>query len=574
MASENDLRSALSRIDGKGYKAYKDIKGSYGFARFQLILDHIQGDPFAAPSRARIRVEREEAALPRDTTANRSRLVACCDFLTRIFSDSCRRFAKGRRGTGKSGAITIDTPGQEILPRSSMRVTDTMVEARFRIALPARGRKIAGDDAAAMFFEEISRIVQTSLFMNNLDKETLYGHIESAEDADTARALLAERGLVSFIADNSLLPRRSGIDPRPMPEKEALRFQAPAEYRVRLDLPNKGPVDGMGIPEGVTLIVGGGYHGKSTLLSAIETGIYNHIPGDGRELSVTVSGAQKIRASDGRNVEKTDISSFINDLPFRKDTTAFSTRNASGSTSQAAGIAEAVEAGARALLLDEDTSATNFMIRDERMQKLVKKKDEPITPFIDKIRQLYDDYGISTILVMGGSGDYFETADRVIQMSGYQPRDVTREARRIAEENGQRRHPEGGPRFGDVRSRIPMAESFNPYKGGDKLKIAGRGVREILYGRETIDISDLEQLVDPSQTSAIARAIHHAAKHADETLTLMELAARVMEDIEQEGLDVLSPHIDGELAAFRLLDLAGAINRMRSLKIRSSRDRP
>ncbi|MFW5902240.1 MAG: ABC-ATPase domain-containing protein [Thermodesulfobacteriota bacterium] len=570
MATDNELKSSLKRIDGKGYKAYKDIKGQYGFARFQLILDHIQGDPFAAPSRARVRVARRASGFAPDVTQNASRRVAACDFLTRRFYDCCRWFSKGRRGTGKGGLITIDKPGQEILDRSSMVITDDCVEARFRIGLPAHGRKIAGDDAAAMFFEELPRIVDNSLFVQKLDAAALYKHIQTAEDADAIRSRLSEQGLIAFIGDGSLLPRRSGIDERPMPRDQAIEFTAPPEFRFPLDLPNAGAVSGMGIPEGVTLIVGGGYHGKSTLLSAIERGIYNHIPGDGRELAVTVENTQKIRACDGRNIEKTDISPFINNLPFQKDTSAFSTENASGSTSQAANIAEAIEAGARAILLDEDTSATNFMIRDHRMQQLVKKAQEPITPFIDKVRQLYADHNISTVLVMGGSGDYFPMADQIIQINEYAPSDVTRAAHAVAAESAADRWAEGGARFGQVRQRIALPESFNPYKDKDKLKIAARGISAIQFGEATIDIADLEQLVDVSQTTAIGYAIHYASRYAVDGLTLRQLAERVVSDIRENGLDVLTPYITGENAGFRSLDLAAAINRMRSLKVRQA----
>ncbi len=570
MLSENELKSQLQRINGKGYKAYKDIKGSYQFPNYQLMLDHIQGDPFAAPSRARVRIDRQAAAFDPAVTQNKSRQVAACDFLTRRFFACCQKFSKGRRGTGKGGLITIDGPGQEILERTAMVITDTYVEARFRIGLPAHGRKIAGNDAEAMFFEELPQIVHQSLFSRNLDMDALYRHIQTAEDADTARSLLPERGLIAFVADGSLLPRRSGIDPRPMPAKEAIAFQSPEAYRVTLELPNAGSVSGMGIPAGVTLIVGGGYHGKSTLLAAIELGIYNHIPGDGRELAVTVEDTQKIRACDGRNIEKTDISPFINNLPFQKETAAFSTENASGSTSQAANIAEAIEAGAGVILLDEDTSATNFMIRDHRMQQLVKKAQEPITPFIDKVRQLFSDKNISTVLVMGGSGDYFTMADHVIQMTEYQPYDVTAAARAIAMETGTDRWNEGGGQFGDIRRRTPVPERFNPYRGNNKLKIAARRLTEIQFGSDNIDISDLEQLVDISQTTALGHAIYYAAKHMDGRQSLKELVEQVIADINAQGLDILTPYITGELAKFRALDLAGAINRMRSLKMRQS----
>jgi predicted ABC-class ATPase len=324
----------------------------------------------------------------------------------------------------------------------------------------------------------------------------------------------------------------------------------------------------MGIPEGVTLIVGGGYHGKSTLLNALELGIYNHIPGDGRELVVTVPGTTKIRAADGRSIAKTDISPFIDNLPFAKDTRAFSTENASGSTSQAANIVEAVEAGAGVLLLDEDTSATNFMIRDRRMQQLVSKDKEPITPFIDRVRQLYEDKGVSTVLVMGGSGDYFSVADHVIQMTDYVPHDVTEQARRIAKTFATGRLEEGGRCFGEITPRMPLPKSINPFKGRNRIKISAGGPREIIFGRTRIDFGDVEQVVDISQTRALGHAILYARKYMDGQRPLKQVIELVLKDLDRAGLDILTPYVTGDLARFRGIELAAVINRMRTLRVK------
>ena len=568
MQTDSDLHDSLSRIDGKGYKAYKDLTGEYRFPGYRLIIDHVQGDPFAAPSRIRVRLDRKKAGFPEDLTANRSRTVALCDFLTRVFSRNCRRIARGNRGIGKSGLIAIDQPTQEILERSAMRVDGTFVEARFFMGLPALGRRISAPDARAMFFDELPQIVNSALRMDRLDRKRVYRHVDCSEDADILRSRLEALGLIGFVADGALLPRASGIDPSPLKDHRAVKFQSPDRFRIEVDLPHAGTVSGMGIPKGVTLIVGGGYHGKSTLLNALQLGIYNHIPEDGRELAVTVAETVTIRAADGRSIEKTDISPFINNLPFAQDTRSFSTRNASGSTSQAAGICEALEAGARLLLLDEDTSATNFMIRDHRMQQLVAKENEPITPFIDKIRQLYDERGVSTVLVMGGSGDYFATADHVIQMTDYLPADVTRRAREIARADEDKRLPEGGERFGDIRTRIPLKAAFNPYRGNNRIKIAASRLREIRFGNLDIDLWDLDQIVDISQTRAIGYALHHATRHMDGRRSLKAVIDLTLADIDRDGLEILPPYLTGDLARFRGFELAFAINRMRNLKMR------
>jgi predicted ABC-class ATPase len=397
---------------------------------------------------------------------------------------------------------------------------------------------------------------------------SLYTHIRTNEDADYLRAAIGEWGLVTFIPDDAVLPRRSGVDDRPLREGTVVRFKSPETLRVSFTLPNSGEVSGMGIPGGVTLIVGGGYHGKSTVLNAIERGIYNHIPGDGREFVVTDPGAVKIRAEDGRRVEKVNISPFISNLPFGADTKRFSTENASGSTSQAANIMEALEAGATVILTDEDTAATNFMIRDHRMQELIAKGKEPITPFVDKIRQLHADLGISTILVMGGSGDYFDMADHVIAMDSFLASDVSAEAREIATKYATERQREGGDRFGEFTPRVPKRESLDASKGRREVKISGRGLKTILFGRHTIDLSCVEGLVHPSQVNAIGQALYYArSRYMDGRRTLPEILRMTLDDIASKGLDVIDSRRMGDYAIFRPLELAAALNRLPTLRV-------
>ncbi len=567
MKTEQTLDESLRRMDGRGYKAYKEIKGEYRFPGFMLIIDHVQGDPFATPSRIRVRVDREASGFSQELSANNSRKVALCDYLTRIFYQNCKRYSQGSRGTGKSGLIVIDRPGQEILESTAMVANDQWVEARFFMGLPAQGRRIAGKNASIMFFKELPKIVRASLFFMNLDAAGLQTHIEIAEDADVLRDRLHQLKLIGFVADNALLPRASGIDPSPMVDDRVVAFQSPGTLQNKILLPNSGSITGMGIPKGITLIAGGGYHGKSTLLDALELGIYNHIPNDGRERVVTVANTVKIRSADGRNIVGTDISPFINNLPFGRDTTSFSTKNASGSTSQAANISEALEAGARVLLLDEDTSATNFMIRDHRMQQLVAKDKEPITPFIDKVRQLYDEKGVSTVLVMGGSGDYFSVAHRVIQMTSYVPEDVTQKAHHIAAAHATGRLKEGGNTFGKLKKRKPIVDSFNPYRGKDRLKISAPRIDEILFGKTLINMRDVDQIVHISQTRGISHAIHHAIRYIDGKRTLKEVVDRVIKDIDDNSLDILTPYVTGDINRFRHFELTAAINRMRTLMV-------
>lgn len=570
MLTGNDLQQILNRIDGRGYKAYKEIEGTYELGPYVLSIDHSQGDPFAPPSRVRLRVPQKVAGFPSSLFSNPSRRVALEDFLTRAFGEAIQEEVRGRRGSGKSGLVAIDTPGQEVLPRSSMRVEAHGVEARFVVGLPAAGRTVLGRQAIEIFAQEIPTLVSRSLVYKSLDQKVLLRHLQVVEDQDGLRALLPPRRLVAFLANGSLLPRRSGVDDRPL-TRGAVLLQSPPEMEVTLDLPNGGPIRGMGIPEGIALIGGGGFHGKSTLLAALERGVYNHIPGDGREYVVTRGDAVKIRAEDGRYVEKVDISPFINHLPFGQDTVRFSTENASGSTSQAANILEALEVGCRLLLIDEDTSATNFMIRDVRMQRLVSKEKEPITPFIDQVVPLYRDLGVSTLLVMGGSGDYFDVAHRVIVMDEYWPRDRTDRVREILQELPTARRPEGGERFGPIRPRRPLPEGFDPSRGRREVRIDAKGLRTILFGEEVIDLSCVEQLVDCSQTRAIGQLIHQYSQHfAPSSPDLYAGLRRLFQQVEEKGLDGIAPFLSGNYALPRLHEVAAAINRLRTLRVAPS----
>ncbi|MEO0987169.1 MAG: ABC-ATPase domain-containing protein [Cyanobacteria bacterium J06639_14] len=563
--STDRLRDRIEALDGQGYKAYKSLRGSYAFADFALHIDYVQGDPFAAPSQVRVVVPQTVAQFPQKLYATPSRQVALEDFLTRQFARRTRTLS-ANRGSGKSGLIAIASPSQAILPRTAAFVSDRAVEIRFVVGLPAFGRRIAGYQAADLLCEDIPALVQDALLYQHLDSEAILAHCQGAENADWLREQLSDRNLVTFIADGAILPRQSGVDDRPL-KKGAVPFQSPKSLQVSLTLPNGETITGMGIPQGITLIVGGGYHGKSTLLRAIEAGIYTHIPGDGREYVVTDAAAVKVRAEDGRSVAGVDISPFINHLPQGKSTQRFSTADASGSTSQATSIIEAVEAEATVLLIDEDTSATNFMIRDRRMQALIAKDREPITPFVDKVRQLYDDYSISTILVMGGSGDYFDVADTVIALDDYHPYDVTTEARKVAATYRTDRQTEGGEKFGTLTPRVVLPESIDPRRGKRDVSLKVRATDEIRLGTEAIDLSAVEQLLESGQVRAIAEAIVYAQQqYFDGRRSLAEVLAAVITDIQTEGLDCLDDRLTGELVAFRQQELAAAINRLRTLR--------
>ncbi|MCY6485286.1 ABC-ATPase domain-containing protein [Clostridium aestuarii] len=562
------LLRELEQIDGKGYKAYKDIEGKYKFDKYILSIEHVQGDPFAAPSRIRIIIEQKYAKFPLQYFNENHKRIAVVDFLTRLVYKNINKYYDKVNGSGKSGVLAIDNCDQEILDRTSIYINNDRVEARLEVGLPAAGRRILAKQTKTIFFDVMPIIVEQSLFFKNTDKKALINHIKLVEDQNYIRKQLKRKNICSFIANGSILPRESGISTKPL-KKQAVPFKSPKSLEIELNLPNEGIIKGMAIPNGITLIVGGGYHGKSTILKALELGVYNHIKGDGREFVITNDSAVKVRAEDGRKIEKVDISLFINNLPNGKSTKKFSSENASGSTSEAANIVEALEGKTKLLLIDEDTSATNFMIRDKKMQKLVSVDKEPITPFINRVRSLYINKDVSTILVVGSSGDYFNVADTVIMMDEYKPIDVTKVAKQIADNKVL---PEVDLDSGEINmycNRVVLNRSFPENYKGVKVKI--NGMHTILYNKITVDLKSVEQIVDISQTNAIGEIFKYIKNNVkDEEMTLTEIVDKVYKVINEKGLDYISSKKGhpGRLALPRKHEIASALNRFRELRIK------
>ncbi len=570
MQSQNELVQTLTKMEGKPYPAYKSIKGGYRYKDYEIWIDHVQGDPFAIPTKVRAKIPISTAGFPVDTFHNECRSGSLCDFLARQFYHSIKKYNTQQQGSGKSGTIQIDRPGQEVLKTSSMVIIDGFIEARFLVGLPAFGRRIAGKIAAHMFSEVIPQTLNDSLYFQRLPADKLYRHVETIEDAEFIRGMLSEMDLIAFIADNAVLPRASGVDPHPLRSEGLVPFQSCQSMRASMTLPNHGEITGMGIRKGVTLIVGGGYHGKSTLLNALEYGIYNHIPDDGREFVVTNPDAVKIRAEDGRSIQNLNIDPFISNLPFDQDTTEFSTANASGSTSQAANILEALEVGALTLLLDEDTLATNFMIRDIRMKALIAKEREPITPFVEHVRSLYEKKGVSTVIVMGGSGDYFSLADTVIGMIEYKPYDLTSQAHQIVKENPSPEYVDATPPSGI--QRIPLPNILSASKGKRPVDIKTEDLLYMRFGEQKVQVGAIEQLVHTSQLRAVGYAIHYARRYIDGLRSIKEICQLVLADIQEKGLDCLSDReARGDFAEFRSYELAATLNRFRVFRVEQRR---
>lgn len=567
MRDRTTLERTLAQIDGRGYALYKQLTGTYQLGAFQLAIDHVQVDPYAPPSRMRIILDPDTAGLPVDLTNDAIGRRAVADFLTRRFSNVAHRLVPKPSGTGNSGLVSIGQLGQEVLERTSIVITRDRIEARIDVGLPASGRRARGREASKVLVCLLPKIADASLVCANLDEGALREHVILHRDQEWLRSQLADRGLVAFVGDGAILPRRSGDSDLPLSGTAAVPFTSPDSLRVEFQLPSGQVIEGMGIPEGVTAIVGGGYHGKSTLLHAVERGVYPHIAGDGREWVITRADAVSIRAEDGRAVTGADISPFIINLPSGVDTRSFRTTNASGSTSQATNLVEAIDAGASALLIDEDTSATNFMIRDERMRALIPASREPTTPFVNRVRPLFTELGVSTILVAGGSGAFFDVANQVIALDHYVARDVTNEARRLTPEHQDAGRDTGSPVFACERiARVP--DPISLARSGDQKPAKARGAT-IQFARETIDLSAVAQLVDPAQTQAIARALDRIAGVVDGRMSIEDLVLMVQDRVDAENLDWLSPFSGhpGHLTRPRRHELHAALSRLRSLHL-------
>ena len=569
MNTATELRNKLRSIDHKGYPAYKDLKGQYNFGDYVLSIDHVQGDPFASPSRLSVRVEKAKAGFPAAYYDTKAKRITLQDHLTRLFGRQVAGGSFQAKGSGKSGLLSVSRCGQQVLERTAMRVKDGDLILRFEAGFPANGRTINARELEKMLFDILPDCVRRSLYYGKIDKEKLRQAICLCEDQQYIRQCLTERKLCAFIADGSVLPRESGVSERPM--KNGVPFRSPESLRITLDLPNKGAVSGMGIPQGITLFVGGGYHGKSTILQALQNGVYDHIAGDGRELVITDASAFKLRAEDGRSVTGVDISPFIKNLPNRKDTVHFSTEDASGSTSQAANLMEALESGSSLILIDEDTSATNFMVRDLLMAQVITPGEEPITPFISRVRGMYEDLGVSSVIVAGSSGAFFHMADTIIQMKEYVPIDITQKAKEAAAAYEDR----GAEDAEDARKFPPFNRKRCPgpdmaLRKEDRIKMKAMGTSEISICKENVELRYLEQLKDQEQSMALAYLLKYAQlKMMDGGKDLRQIGDLLEEQLDGSGLESLFERgdVSSQLARPRKQEILACINRYRKLKI-------
>ena len=465
-------------------------------------------------------------------------------------------------GSGKSGNLSNCRTGQEMLQRIAVTFGESGLEGRFEAGFPARGRSILSDALETILFDIIPEVVKETFFAAAYRPEVLTKRMQLAVNQAAIRKQLEQLHLTAFVADGAVLPRESGISERPM--REAVAFQSPESMRVTLRIPYGDAISGMGIREGITVITGGGYHGKSTLLKALEAGVYNHIEGDGREYVLTREDAVKIRSEDGRSVRHCNISPFIDNLPLGTDTLDFSTENASGSTSQAANVIEAIEAGSRLFLIDEDTTATNFMIRDALMSRLISDDKEPIRPFVRKIKSLFADHGISTIIVAGSCGDYLAKADCVLMLDAYRVKDITKKAEALTEQ-------EKGSIPDEPFPGLTFSKSFDiavPKDRHDDYKIRTTGTDTVSLNYASVDVRYLEQLKDGGQCITLGLMLRELLSLNLKSMTKQEAVDAVYGKVQSLGLMAVTPkgYPSGHPVMVRKQEFFACADRLRQIR--------
>ena len=560
---DGPLAERLRRIDGGPWAQYKQIVGEHEVGEFRLLVDHVPPDPFAGAARVRLVATRDPRRVPEAWSAGRNARVAAEDTIARDAAEALRRLdTGGRTGPGR-GSVSMQSLGPGVVERSAVRLKQDRIELRLHVDLPAAGRRVRGLQAATLLTEELPRFALAALTFSRERCARVEAALRRTADHAEMQRQLRERGLVAFLADGALLPRASGVDSGPRRDGLEQPLAVPDALAFTLEDAAGQPVRGLGIPAGVTVIVGGAFHGKTTLLESIAHGVAPKRDGDGRERVVTVGDAVTVRAEDGRSVRQVDLGGFFERLPSGVDVRRFDTEKASGSTSQAAGLVEALELGTSLLLIDEDKAATNFMIRDGRMQQLVPRPAESVIPFIDRVRALYDQQGISTVLVTGGSGDYLEVADSVIQMEAYQPRDRTADARRIARESAGGRVTESLAPW-----HPPQPREVLPLGKGEHWKMGTRGDDVLRIGRDHVDIQALDQRSESGQALALAAILRRVGEQLERPTALVDLVAEIDAWLDQHGLDGLQRPAAYELSRPRPSDIAGALNRWRRLVLR------
>ena len=568
MRDKEEFYGILQRIDGKSVEEYAQLIGDFDFSRYVLKISsvHREGAGLGQHTLFVLRVPQIIGGFPAHLFNTPVRRVALEDYLTRKVAAQMEALARHDNHGVSRRRLFVACPGQKILPRSSLVVTEEYIEARVYVELPEKNGLVAGAEAQQIFFEDLPAIVNNSLIYCNLSEAEVNGFVNQMEDADHIRRILATRGWVGFVGEGAMLKRAECSD---APDySQWLGIAISDECAVNLEVPNAGSVRGVGIPAGITVILGDAASGRVDLMRALADGIYNHIPGDGREMVVTVPDAVYVSAEPGRSVQRVDIRPFVR---LGRDASAaadYSCTSADGLVSEAAGFVEALEAGARALLLDESDSSSEFLALSAAAAAVLPQITDSVVPLSVRARAIADELGVS--LVIGGisaAAQFVPVADAVFRIDGHHISDITSAAKAAFRETPIKAPPADLPALVD-RIRRVIPSSIDPSLGRFDASIEAPSVHSLKFGRYTVDLSGCRQLADVYQTLTIGRVLYYAKlRYMDEPRPVREILDLIDRDLSTEGLESLTRDLRGDLARPRRYEIAAALNRLRSLRI-------
>ena len=568
MKDRKEFFNLLAEIDGKPFAEYERLLGDFDFARYVIKCSKIEITRDAENPVFNIRVPQSIAELPGHLYDSPVRRTALEDYLVRNLCAVTERIARFNESGWARRNILIAEPGQKILPRTAVIVTKEYIDARIRIALPykvyATGERLVDAEMARkVFFEDLPEVVSSSIFCCNLDLDEAEEFVNGMEDADRVRQTLSTLGLVSFVGEGSLLAREPNSD---LPDYERIApFEVSESAQTEIEVPNSGKIIGLGIPVGLTVVLGDAANGRKDFMSAIAAGVFNHIPGDGREAVVTVSDAVQIEVDRGRSVQEVNITPFLSEAE-DGNPASYSTRSADSFISQAAGTIEALEVGARVLIFDENTSASAFLTTDARVAALL--GSTPRASLAQRARQIVDELGIS--LVIGGENlvaEYIPLADTVLKVEDFQVTNITEEAKAL----NLALPPEAaavnlGPMLG--RSRWIMPSSIDAAVGNKDVVIEAVDLKAIQFGRSVIELDSVPQIADESQTLTLGLLLYYAKlRYMQEGYPLREMLDMIDRDLSSEGLGTISRDLRGDLARPRRYELAAALNRLPTFRV-------
>lgn len=567
MRDKEEFFSMLSGIDGKDFAEYAQLIGDFDFSRYVLKINQIQREGDGKATLFLVRVPQIIAGFPPDLFSTPVRRTALEDLLTRKIAAKIEAIARYNEQGVSHRRISIACPGQKILPRSSLVITEEYIEARVYVDLPAVRGRIAGDAAKEVFFEDLPSIVNAALIYCNLHEGEAEDFTALMEDADQIRQVLPTRGWVSFVAEGALLARAGRTD---LPDYDRLvPLTVSEELAVDVEVPNAASVRGFGVPSGVTVILGDVYSGRVQLMRAIASGIYNHIPGDGRELTITVPDAVYVTAETGRSVQRADVSIFLRESPSSGSMKEYSSGHADACAAQAATTVEALEAGARVLLFDESDSTPEFFALDSRAVSLMPGVERRVTPLSMRARQIAEELGVS--IVIGGSAavaEFLPIADTVLRIEKYRVYDVTKEAKGLGLRTVQPKTKEADVTGLVEKNRWIVPSSIDPSAGRHDARIDAPDAHTLEFGRSRINLDGVMQLADLYQTRTIGRILYYAKlRYMDEPRPIREILDLIDRDLSTEGLESLTRDLRGDLARPRRYEIAAALNRLDSLRI-------